>query len=42
MIDVQNAFRVAGRMVPAQYTFEAVAMQNAKAEAESDVSGILG
>ena len=42
MIDVQNASRIAGWMIPTQHALKVVAMQNAEAKAEPDVSGFLG
>jgi hypothetical protein len=41
MVHVQDAFRIAGWMVPAQHALKAVPMQHAKAQTEPDVSGLF-
>ncbi len=42
MVNVQDAFRIAGWMVAAQHALEAVPMQHAKAQTEPNVSAFFG
>ena len=41
MVHVQEAFRIAGWMVPAQHALKAVSMQHAKTQTEPDVSAFF-